>query len=132
MVHKLVPLRLAAYGLLGSLALVLVFHGLVIGGVLPPDLVWGGMAVGDRVNFLLLEAVAVSVTLLFAVLVLFRAGVFERGRSSIVVTTGIWLMFGYLVLSTVANVASGAQFDNWFFAPGSAVLALLTLRLALE
>ena len=132
MFRKLIPLRLASLGLLGSLALVLVFHGLVIGGVLPAGLVWGGMAVGDHVNFLLLEAVALAVTLLFMTLVLFRSGVFERGRTSIMVTTGIWLMFGYLTLSAVANVASGTQFDNWFFAPGSAILAILTLRLALE
>ncbi len=129
---KVFPAKVASALLLAALAALLVFHVLVVAGLLPADIVWGGIVINDRANFYWLEALAVVVTLGFATLVLMKTGVVPTDRARVIPTVGLWLVFGFLVLNAVGNLASGVSLENWFFAPVAIVLALVALRVALE
>jgi hypothetical protein len=48
-----------------------------------------------------------------------------------VATVGVWLIFAYLLLNTVGNLASGVAFEKLLFAPLTLFLALCAFRLAL-
>ncbi len=110
----------------------MIFHILVLLGVIPADIVWGGMIQGAQANLLTLEAVALGVTLLFMLIIAAKTGYVQAGRLSGVVNIGVWLIFAFLLLNTLGNLASGVSFENLVFAPITISLAFFAFRLAIE
>ena len=129
---KRISARLAGNILLFSLGLLLLFHILVLLRVIPADIVWGGQIQGIPANLVTLEGIAFVVTALFLIIVTAKTGYIQAGRLSAVVNLGIWLIFAYLLLNTLGNLASGISFEKLLFAPITVFLALCALRLALE
>lgn len=129
---KLISAKLAGNILLISFGLLMVFHVLVLLKILPPDIVWGGQAGTAPANLLTLEAVALSVTAIMAFIVAAKVGYFPTGRFKTVIHVAVWLVFAYLLLNTLGNLASGVSAENFVFAPITLILALLALRLAIK
>jgi len=71
------------------------------------------------------------VTLLFAVVIAAKAGYIKAFRFQTAVNLGVWVVFAILVLSMLANFASGVAFENLIFAPIAVVLAFCAYRLAI-
>lgn len=124
--------RTAGNILLAALGLLFIFHVLVLLRVLPAEIVWGGMIQGGQTNLITLETVALVMTLLFMLIVAARIGYIQVGRLSGVVKVGVWLIFIFLLLNTLGNLASGVSFENLIAAPITIILALCALRLAIE
>lgn len=128
---KLVSARLSANILLVSLALLVVFHILVLSGIVPYQVVWGGR-VNNGLSMLLAEAVAIFITLLFALIVALKTGYFRVKRSKTAVNVGMWVFFAYLLLNTIGNLASGVTLEKLVLAPVTLILAFFAFRLAIE
>lgn len=129
---KLISARLAGNILLAALGLLFIFHNLVLLGILPADIVWGGQIQGIRENLIILESVALVVTVLFMLVVAAKVGYIQAGKWHGVVNLGVWLIFIFLLLNTLGNLASGVSFENLFAAPLTIILTLCALRLAIE
>ena len=129
---KLISAQLAGIILLAAFGLLFLFHILVLFGIFPADIVWGGQIQGVQANLVTLETIALVVTALFLVIIAARLGYLRAGRLSGLVNAGIWLIFAFLVLNTLGNLASGVTFESLFAAPLTILLALCALRLALE
>ena len=122
---------LAAWILLAGLALLAIMHMLVLIGTLPADFVWGGGVTSDaRLN--LLEGLALLVLALFAWIVALRARIIGTGKPGLGVRIGAWVVFAYMTLNILGNLASGASLERLLFAPATIVLALLALRVAID
>lgn len=130
--RKLFSAKLAGSILLFSLGLLFIFHILVLLRAIPPDIVWGGQIKGVPANLVTLETIALLVTALFILIVAAKTGYLQAGKLSGVVTIGVWLIFAYLLLNTLGNLASGISFEKLLFAPITILLALCALRLAIE
>jgi hypothetical protein len=100
--------------------------------VIPPDIVWGGMIQSGQANLVTLEVIALVVTLLFMLIIAAKIGYVQAGRFSGVVNIGVWLIFAFLLLNTLGNLASGISFENLVFAPITIILAFCAFRLAIE
>jgi hypothetical protein len=72
------------------------------------------------------------VTALFLLTVAAKIDYIQAGKLSGAVNIGVWLIFAYLVLNTLGNLASGISFEKLIFAPITIILALCALRLAIE
>ena len=129
---KLISAKLAGSILLFSLGLLFIFHVLVLLKVIPADIVWGGQIKGVPSNLVTLEIVALLVTALFILIVATKLGYLQAGKLSGAVTVGLWLIFAYLLLNTLGNLASGISVEKLLFAPITILLALCALRLAIE
>jgi hypothetical protein len=79
-----------------------------------------------------LEGIALLVTLIFTVIIAAKTDYLKADRFKPVINIGVWIMFAYLVLNTLGNLASGVAAENLIFAPLTLVLAFLALRLAIE
>jgi hypothetical protein len=79
-----------------------------------------------------LETIALLLTLLFMLIIAAKIGYLRAGRLSGAVNIGVWLIFLFLLLNTLGNLASGVSFENLIAAPITIVLALCALRLAIE
>jgi hypothetical protein len=129
---KLISAKLAGNILLAALGLLAIFHILVLLGVIPAEIVWGGMIQGVPSNLVMLETMALLLTLLFIVIIAAKTGHIRAGKLSGAVNIGVWLIFAYLLLNTLGNLASGVSFEKLLFAPVTILLALCAFRLAIE
>jgi hypothetical protein len=62
-------------------------HLLVLLGLLPSNIVWGGQAADSPARLLTLELVAVLATVLFGVVIAVKAGYIRAGRLQILAST---------------------------------------------
>jgi len=129
---KLISAELAGNILLFSLGLLFIFHVLVLLKVIPAGIVWGGQIKGVPANLVTLEAVALLVTAVFILIVAAKTGYLQADKLSGAVNVGVWLIFAYLLLNTLGNLASGISFEKLVFAPITLILAFCALRLAIE
>jgi len=129
---KISSTRLAGTIMLMLLALLALFHLMVLVNLLPSDIVWGGTAVDPDADMAALENISLGATLLFMLIVAVRVGFLWKSLPRIVTTIGMWLICAFFVLNTVGNIASDVTIENLIFAPLTIVLALLALRLAFK
>lgn len=129
---KLISAKLAGNILLAALGLLAGFHLLVLFKVIPAEIIWGGQIQGVPANLITLETVALLVTLLFILIIAAKTGYIHADKLSGIVNIGVWLIFAYLLLNTLGNLASGVSFEKLVFAPITIILAFCALRLAIE
>jgi hypothetical protein len=127
---NIISAKLAGNILLSSLGLLLVFHILVLLKILPATILWGGQA--TSANLAMLEFIALVVTIFFGLVIAAKTGYIKPGKFSGVVNVLTWVIFIFLLLNTLGNLASGVSAENFIFAPVTAALAFCALRLAIE
>ena len=130
--NKFIGAKLAGSILLFALALLAILHVLILFQIVPPDFFWGGQIGGTSGNLVVLETIALLVTLLFALIIAVKASYIRTTRFKRAAGFGMWLVFAYCVLNTFGNLASGVSAERLLFAPITILLAVLALRLALE
>jgi hypothetical protein len=127
---KLISAKLAGKILLFSLGLLLVLHILVLLKIVPADSMWGGQA--TPANLITLEIIALAVTLFFGYVIAAKTGYIHAGKLAGVANVLVWIIFIFLLLNTLGNLASGVSAENFIFAPVTLILALCAFRLAIE
>lgn len=100
------------------------------------DHVYGGRAetAGGRLTsrYRAMSAVAVPILLMSAAIVLSRADVVSWFGTDGWVTVAAWVVFGYLVLNTLANFASKSRIERIGMGSLTTVAAICTLVVALS
>ena len=129
---KLISEKSAGNLLLISLGLLAIFDTLILLDVLPPNIVWGGQIKDPAKNLILLELIALAVTFIFAIIIAAKMDYIKAGGFAKAVNIGVWVIFVYLILNALGNLASGVSFENLVFAPITLVLAVCAFRLAIE
>jgi hypothetical protein len=128
---KLISERFAAIALLSLLSVFLLFHVLIMLGVIPFEIVWGGR-LKDRSQMLRSETVSVIINLLMLAVVGIKAKIIEVVLPQLLVRLILWIMFALFVLNTLGNLFSLNQFEQLVFTPVTFLLALFSLQLAIS
>lgn len=112
------------------MGLFVIFHLLVILGVTPQNIVWGGRLTGKQelAQYEILSIVLMSVCILIT---LWKANYLPL-KLRIVPTIGMWLLVPLFLFNTVGNIFAVTLFEKLVFTPITILLALFSLRLALE
>lgn len=126
----LVSIRAASVALLAILGAVTVFHVLVVGGIVPKTIVWGGR-ISDPARVVREEVGSIVVLLVTAAFVIMRWRSLAYGSPNIVAAVGTWVLVILCTLNTVRNLFAKTRFERVVFTPLTLLLALLMLRLAL-
>jgi hypothetical protein len=121
--------RMAIYGLLISLAMITVFHLLVISGIIPFQIVWGGR-LENFSQMLFFEMVSISLNLLMIAIVAIYANLLKWRINQVVIRIGLWAMFVLFFINTIGNLFSINELEKLIFTPVTLVLSLFSLRLA--
>ena len=130
--RKIISVGLAGKILMGALILLVFLHVLILLKVVPSDIIWGAQINNSSTNLIMLETIALAVTLVFIGIVAVKMDCIKLGKFKRATNVGVWVIFGYLILNTVGNLASGVSAENLVFAPITLVLAFCALRLAIE
>jgi hypothetical protein len=125
----LVPLRIATAGIITILSLSIIFHLLVISGIIPFNLVWGGN-IADKGELWLMESISIAVNLIMLLFVGSYSGVISYKISPTVARTGFWMMFILFLLNTLGNILSTNPLETYIFTPLTILLSLFCLRIA--
>jgi hypothetical protein len=129
---QLIGLKVAGNVLLVAFVLVVGFHLLVLLGLVPPDIVWGGQIGASSSNLIVLESIALVVSLFFAVVTAAKLGYIQADRFKVAIRVCLWIIFAYLLLNTIGNLASVNSVEKAVFAAITLLLALFALRVAIE
>ena len=130
--RKILSANLAGKILITLFVVLLIMHALILLGVLPSSIIWGGQIKEDQSNLLGLEAVAITLSLLFIGLTTLKLRQINSSSKRLLINLGAWLVFAYLVINVLGNFASGVSAETLIFGPLTILMALCALRLALE
>lgn len=111
--------------LVALLTAVIVFHVLVLVGVVPPEIVWGGRLKSHE-ELIRFEVVSIALNL-FMIFVAGHPAGFLRILNSKVVRWLLILMAVLFVLNTVGNLMAVDPLERWIFTPLTALLAVLCI-----
>ena len=106
------------------------FHLLVIVGIVPDSIVWGGR-VKDRKNLVSMEVGSLSTIVLTGAVGFVRALQLAQGEVFLLTTILSWLFFAVFVLNSIGNLFAKTRFERLAFTPVTLILAYIFLRLAL-
>lgn len=130
------PMEAAAILAAVLLALVAAVQLALVFGAPWGDHVYGGRAETDNgrlsPRYRAMSAVAVPILLLSAAIVLSRADVVSWFDRDGWVVTAAWVVFGYLALNTLANLASKSRIERFGMGSLTAVAAIGTLFVAIS
>lgn len=129
MMKNYLPERLAIYGLLISLSLIIGFHVLVVIGIIPFQIVWGGR-LENHSQMLSFEGISILLNLIMIVVVALHANFLKWKVNRVIIRIGLWAMFGLFLINTIGNLFSVNELEKLIFTPITLLLSLFTLRLA--
>jgi len=129
--RTLIPFRTAVATMLVVFSLFLIFHVLVIAGVVPQEIVWGGR-MSTRAELVQFEIVSIATLPLSAVAVYAYGRRRQAGQRAIVLRILMWILVALFVLNTIGNIFAQTDFERYAFTPVTVILALLALRLAID
>lgn len=120
--------QLATYGLLCILAPMVLFHILVLSGIVPYTIVWGGRLT-NQAEMVQFELISISILLLMLFVVAVHAGFIKIGFQPFIFRIAFWVMAGLFLLNTIGNMQSLNETERLLFTPVTFLLFLFSLRL---
>ena len=123
--------RVAFYGLLLILSLIVGFHLLVMIGIIPFAIVWGGR-LQNHSQMLQFETVSILLNLIMLAVVAVKGGILKVNVKPIILKVALWLMAALFALNTIGNLFSNNELEKLIFTPLTFLLALFCFRLAMS
>ena len=128
---KKINFRLAVNATLTIVALVLIYHLLIITGAIPYEATWGGR-LQNEAEMLRFESFSIAMNLFILLLVLIKSGYVKVNIPATVITVFLWLLVALFSLNTVGNLLSASFWELIIFTPMTALLAIFFWRMAVE
>lgn len=115
------PLKLS---LIGIFSLAMVFHVLVLTGVVPYRQVWGGR-LKTREEMLAFESVSLLLNALFLAVLLAKANLLNVRLPRRFVNATLWVMVVLFALNTVGNLFAAQPLERYIATPITLALSVL-------
>lgn len=117
---------IAAKILLFTFCLLVVFHMLVMLGVISYKIVWGGR-IKSKVQLYVMELLSILVLLLCVFLLSLKLGIFVFKGSDFIVSIGLWSLLGIFVLNTFGNLMAKTKLEKYLFGSLTFMISVLLL-----
>lgn len=128
---RVIGVRLASNIIITINTMALLMHILILLKIIPHHFVWGGRLKSEE-YVIIFESISIVIQILFICIIAAKAGYIFKGKFQRTVNVGTWILFGFMVLNTIGNLASLSSLETIVMTPITSVLALLILRLAIE
>ena len=121
--------RAAFYGLVGILSAIIIFHLLILSGIIPFQIVWGGR-LENREQMLQFEMISLLLNACMLLVIGIRGGLVKITINPLIIRILLWAMCGLFILNTLGNVLSNNTLEAIIFTPLTLLLAIFSWRLA--
>lgn len=111
--------------------LIVIFHFLVIFGIVPFQNVWGGR-LKTQEEMLKFEAFSIVLNLIFIAVVLVKAGFWKVKISPKIISILLWIMTILFALNTIGNLFAVNDLEKYIATPITFILSILCFILARE
>jgi hypothetical protein len=111
--------------------LIVIFHFLVIFGIVPFQNVWGGR-LKTQEEMLKFEAFSIVLNLIFIAVVLVKAGFWKVKISPKIISILLWIMTILFALNTIGNLFAVNNLEKYIATPITFILSILCFILARE
>ena len=111
--------------------LIVIFHFLVIFGIVPFQNVWGGR-LKTQEEMLKFEAFSIVLNLIFIAVVLVKAGFWKVKISPKIISILLWIMTILFALNTIGNLFAVNDLEKYIATPITFILSVLCFILARE
>jgi hypothetical protein len=126
---RLIPFRTAAITLLVLFTAAIVFQLVVLAGLIPTEMVWGGRLQNEEERTVG-AFVSITFVLVFGALVLVRMGHIGRSMPALG-KWGMWVVCALFALNTLGNLFALDLRETLIFTPLTLISAVLAARVAL-
>jgi hypothetical protein len=126
-----IPEKLATNALLIIFILIMLFHVLVLLGIIPFDIVWGGR-LKSKDEMIPFEITSIALNSVMLGIVMMQAGLLKVNVKPIVLKIAFWCMFVLFAINTVGNIFSNNELERLIFTPLTLLLSVFSLRLAIK
>ncbi len=106
----------------------IIFHILVILGVFPMTIIWGGR-ITNRTELVQMETVSILINALFLVIILIKAGFVKINVNQKALNSTLGFMAFIFALNTVGNLFAKSSIETMIFTPVTAISAVLCVWL---
>ena len=124
-------LKRAANIILVVLLCALIFHALILVGLIPFNIVWGGRLESVSQMYVF-EAVSLVINLAIMLVVGMKAGYINPYLNGKIINAILWFLVALFLLNTVGNMVSMSALEAVIFTPLTLLSALLFYRMAIE
>ena len=111
--------------------LLIVFHLLVISGVIPYDIVWAGK-IQSRTELLRMETVSLILLGLSTAIVALKTGLININIPQLVIDVGMWVLLALFVLNTIGNFLAESPIEKYGFSILTIIISYLIFKLAVR
>lgn len=131
MLKQYISLKLAANVLLVALGGLILFHLLILSGIITPSMVWGGQLETNS-QVVMMEIGAIVVSALMMLMIAIRVKYIKAPKLEGFTQTAMWVIFVFLLLNTAGNLSSSSGTETLIFTPITIILAVMAYRLAMR
>ena len=122
--------KMAVNTLILILSVVIIFHCLVISGIIPFEIVWGGRLT-DVSKMQVYESMSIGLNLMMLFMVMTKAGILRFRINEKVYRIFFGLMCLLFLVNTIGNIFSKNDLERMIFTPFTLILTILFLRLTI-
>jgi hypothetical protein len=126
-----IKIRIAAHVLLILFSAVTVFQLMVLVGVIPYHIVWGGR-LESRSQMLVFETISIVINLFIISVICMKTGYFRPVLPQGFITVLLWVFVVLFAANTVGNIFSTSPVETMIFTPITFLSVFLFYRLAIE
>lgn len=117
-------IRPAQITLITLFSAALLFHFLVLGNIIPFEMVWGGR-IQNREQLIGFEAFSIVSNLYFLFILFLHSNIIKGNFSPLFIRIGLWIMCVLFLLNTIGNLLSINSTEKWIMTPLTGITALL-------
>lgn len=123
--------KIAERGLILIFGLTIVFHLLVLSGIIPFTIIWGGRITNESEMYVF-EAVSLLLNLLFLFIILIKAKVLLPRFPGKIIHVSLWVMAILFLFNTVGNLLSTSHTEKIIFTPITILLSIFCFILIFQ
>lgn len=109
----------------------IVFHLLVISGVIPYDIVWAGK-IQSRTELLRMETVSLILLGLSTAMVALKIRLININIPQLVIDVGMWVLLALFVLNTIGNFLAQSLVEKYGFSILTIIISYLLFKLTVR
>lgn len=126
-----IDIKVASAVMMAVLSCAAVFHLIVLSGIVPYSIVWGGR-LESATQMYIFETISLSVNLAVIVIVGIKGGFIKPCLPNKMVTFSLWVLAALFALNTVGNLFAESKLEMILFTPFTLLSSILFYRMAIE
>jgi len=128
---NLISFKLTGKIIITIIVLLIIFHILVLLGVVPSNIVWGGQIV-DNATLMKHEILRLIGSFIFLAIILEKLNQHKITKFKKLSNITFWFIYVYFIITSIAKLASAVTLEKMIFIPITVILSILLFRLAIE